>query len=491
MSNERTPVIVGVGELSERPASLDRAREPADLMAEALRLAEHDAGAPLLQRIDGLEIINQISWPYADTCAAVSMRLASGSRECTYHPVGGQTPILAVHRAALAIQEGRWRSAAICGAEAEASVALARQTAFELAWSPAVPDFKPIRGAYYQRPIARSLDFATPAHVYPFYEYATRKAWNQSLADAERESGTIWANNAAIARGREAAWLKREIDASEIVRASPENRMIAWPYTKLMMANPRVNQGAAVIMCSLGLARELGIARDRLIYVRGGAAADERRDYLERETFDRSEAMEWALEEARSLCGNESLTAAELYSCFPVVPKMARRVLGLEPDAQLTVTGGLTFFGAPLNNYMTHGAVAMVERLRRSGGNGLLYGQGEYVTKHHALLLSSLRPEAPLTSEYRRPEPKPPAPISETYTGAAMGKAATILYDRDGSVRHGGAIVRTADGQNMLTRIPRSDEPTLRAVTSETSIVGQIGHIRTAADGIPEWSVWR
>ncbi len=26
-----------------------------------------------------------------------------------------------------------------------------------------------------------------------------------------------------------------------------------------------------------------------------------------------------------------------------------------------TVTGGLTFFGAPLNNYMTHAAVAMVQ----------------------------------------------------------------------------------------------------------------------------------
>ena len=489
MSDERTPVIVGVGELSDRPASLAQAREPADLMVEALRRAERDAGAPLLQRIDGLEIINQISWPYADTCAAVGTRLVSGSFDCTYHPVGGQTPMLAVHRAALAIQEGRWRTAAICGAEAESSVALARQTGTELPWSPSIPDFKPVRGADYQRPIARSLDFATPAHVYPFYEYATRKAWRQSLGDAERESGTIWANNAAIARGREAAWLQRDIDAADIVKISAGNRMIAWPYTKLMMANPRVNQGAAILMCSRAHARELGIAEDRFIYVRGGAAADERRDYLERETYAHSPAMEWVLGQTRALWGDETLSAAELYSCFPVVPKMARRVLGLAPDSPLSVAGGLTFFGAPLNNYMTHTAVAMVERLRAAGGNGLLYGQGEYVTKHHALLLSSMPPPAPLASDYRRPEPEVPAPVSESYSGAAMGQTATILYNRDGSVRHGGVIVRTADGQNMLARIPRSDEPTLGVITSETSVVGQIGHVRLASDGVPEWSM--
>ena len=59
--------------------------------------------------------------------------------------------------------------------------------------------------------------------------------------------------------------------------------------------------------------------------------------------------------------------AIELYSCFPCVPKMARRTLGLGPDVQPTVTGGLTFFGAPLNTYMTHAACAMVRSLRDGG----------------------------------------------------------------------------------------------------------------------------
>ena len=87
----------------------------------------------------------------------------------------------------------------------------------------------------------------------------------------------------------------------------------------------------------------------------------------------------------------KAFDAIELYSCFPCVPKMARRTLGLGADVQPTVTGGLTFFGAPLNTYMTHAACAMVRKLRDGAKLGLLYGQGGFVTKHHALVLSRRR----------------------------------------------------------------------------------------------------
>ena len=45
-------------------------------------------------------------------------------------------------------------------------------------------------------------------------------------------------------------------------------------------------------------------------------------------------------------------------------------------DVKPTVAGGLTFFGAPLNTYMTHAACAMVRKLRNGAKLGLLYGQG-------------------------------------------------------------------------------------------------------------------
>src|SRR6202030_1547312 len=95
----------------------------------------------------------------------------------------------------------------------------------------------------------------------------------------------------------------------------------------------------------------------------------------------------------------KAFDAIELYSCFPCVPKMARRTLGLGTDVEPTVTGGLTFFGAPLNTYMTHAACAMVRTLRGGARLGLLYGQGGFVTKHHGLVLSRQAPAAPLAQD--------------------------------------------------------------------------------------------
>src|SRR5205807_8690761 len=167
-------------------------------------------------------------------------------------------------------------------------------------------------------------------------------------------------------------------------------------YTKLMVANPTVNTGGAILMTSLAKARAAGIAEERLIYPVGGASAEEPRDYLLRDQFYESHPQNAVLEAVMDLVGGsgKAFDAIELYSCFPCVPKMARRTLGLGADVQPTVTGGLTFFGAPLNTYMTHAACAMVRKLRDGANLGLLYGQGGFVTKHHALVLSRQRPVA-------------------------------------------------------------------------------------------------
>ena len=157
-------------------------------------------------------------------------------------------------------------------------------------------------------------------------------------------------------------------------------------------------------MTGLAKARAAGIAEDRLIHVLGGASAEEPRDYLIRDQFFESHPQNAVLKAVMDLVGGDgkAFDAIELYSCFPCVPKMARRTLGLGSDVQPTVTGGLTFFGAPLNTYMTHAACAMVRKLRDGGKLGLLYGQGGFVTKHHALVLSRSAGEAAAGAGHQR-----------------------------------------------------------------------------------------
>ena len=229
-----------------------------------------------------------------------------------------------------------------------------------------------------------------------------------------------------------------------------------------MVANPTVNMGAAVLMTSLAKARAAGIPEHRLIHVWGGASAEEPRDYLIRDQFFQSHPQNAVLGAVMDLVGGDgrAFDAIELYSCFPCVPKMARRTLGLGPDVQPTVTGGLTFFGAPLNTYMTHAACAMVRKLRNGAKLGLLYGQGGFVTKHHGLVLSRQAPPAPLAqdtsvqAEADRHRGAVPDFVTEA-SGKGSVESFTVLYGRNNEIEHGVVMLRTPDNARALARVPR------------------------------------
>jgi hypothetical protein len=172
---------------------------------------------------------------------------------------------------------------------------------------------------------------------------------------------------------------------------------------------------------------------------------------------------------------------------------MARRTLGLGADVAPTVTGGLTFFGAPLNDYMLHATAAMIRRLRSDAGMGLLYGQGEFVTKHHALVLSSARSHRALDQDYsvagdaeKRRGPVPPTVIPAD--GTAVLETATVLYRRDGTVDHGVVILRTDDGARTMAAVAPDDRATLAAIVDQDRYpVGRNGTI--AAGDVPRWAI--
>ena len=187
--------------------------------------------------------------------------------------------------------------------------------------------------------------------------------------------------------------------------------------------------------------------------------------------------------------------AIELYSCFPCVPKMARRTLGLGPDVQPTVTGGLTFFGAPLNTYMTHAACAMVRKLRERGKLGLLYGQGGFVTKHHGVVLSREAPKQALSqdtsvqAEADRAKGAVPEFVTEA-SGKGKAESFTVIYKGKGEVEHGVVMLRTEQDARALARVPANDAATLAHLRNmDRTPVGTLGNIVTAEDGVLEWRV--
>ena len=493
---DRTPVIVGIGEITDRPNEITDGLEPLALLVEALRRAEADSGTTLLGEIESLDVVNFLSWRYREPEKLLSSRLGIRPKHAYYGPVGGESPIRYLHEAAQRIARGECSVAAVCGAEAQGTATRAERAGVALPWTPFAHDVEePKRGAAFQKPMAVKLGVFRPVSVYPFYEAATSAHWGQTPREAMTESGVLWSAYSDVAAENPNAWGKRRYAPDEITTPSAGNRLIAWPYTKLMVANPSVNMGGALLMTSLARARAAGIAESRMIHVLGGASAEEPRDYLERDQFVESHAQNAVLAAAKDLAGGQAhaFDAIELYSCFPCVPKMARRTLGLAANLPPTVTGGLTFFGAPLNSYMTHAACAMVRRLRVGARLGLLYGQGGFVTKHHALVLSRQAPSEPLAQETSvqgeadRRRGQVPAFVTEA-SGAAEVESFTAIYGKANDVEHGVVMLRTTDRSRALARVPAHDRRTLAHLLDMDRIpIGSSGAIFRADDGVLEW----
>jgi acetyl-CoA C-acetyltransferase len=498
LPEDRIPVIVGVGEIVDRPKDIAAGLEPLTLLEEALKRAEADSGAALLGEIGSLDVVNFLSWRYRDPERQLAARLGAKPAHLYYGPVGGESPIRYLHEAAQRIARGECSVAAVCGAEAQSTATKAQRAGIDLPWTPFAHDVEePKRGAAFQKPLAVTLGVFRPITVYPLYESATSAHWGQTPREALRESGELWSTYAHVASENPNSWLKKRFTADEITTPTPENRLIAWPYTKLMVANPTVNMGGALLMTSLAKARAAGVREDRLIYPLGGASAEEPRDYLVRDQFYESRSQTAVLTAVMDLVEGDGkkFDAIELYSCFPCVPKMARRTLGLGPDVQPTVTGGLTFFGAPLNTYMTHAACAMVRKLRNGAKLGLLYGQGGFVTKHHGLVLSCEAPKQALTqdtsvqAEGDRNRRKVPDFVTQA-SGKGKVESFTVIYRGNGEVEHGVTMLRTVDDRRTLGRVPASDEKTLAHLRNmERTPVATLGDIVMADDGVPEWRV--
>src|SRR5438309_6269612 len=274
--DHRIPVIVGVGEIVDRPKEIVEGLEPLALLVEALKRAEQDSGGKLLGEIQSLDVVNFLSWRYREPEKLLAGCLGIKPEHCYYGPVGGESPIRYLHEAAQRIARGECSVAAVCGAEAQSTATKAERAGVTPPWTPFAHDVEePKRGAAFQKPLAVKLGVFRPVTVYPFYEAASSAHWGQTPREAMAESGTLWSRYSEAAAQNPNAWLKRRYTPDEITTPTADNRLIAWPYNKLMVANPSANMGGALLLTSLPKARAAGIAEDKLVYPLGGSSAEE------------------------------------------------------------------------------------------------------------------------------------------------------------------------------------------------------------------------
>ncbi|NMN99972.1 hypothetical protein HH308_01935 [Gordonia sp. TBRC 11910] len=478
-SDDRTPVIVGVGQLrANRGRDPRAARSPLDLLLDAIGRAAVDSGVPdIVKRADTIGTTDVASWGYDDLPAIVGREIGARPTQFISGPMGGNQPGQILDDVAAAITAGTSSVAILGGAEAVASLRAVLASGSMPDWSPgslARVDVSEIASATMMR-----YHLGLPVRCYPLYENAFRAYRGLNYADVQAESAQLFADFTTVAARQAAAWDPAVRTAADIGTVTPGNRMVCQPYPVRMNAQIGVDQAAAVIVTSVAVARDAGIDESDWIYVRSAAGAAEPVDIMSRNDFHSCPALATALETALRRAGitASDLAVLDIYSCFPIVVKLAAQVLGRPLDARLTATGGLSAFGGPGNNYSTHALVAVTERLRSQGGAGLVYANGGMLTKHHAVVLDSRRPTEPFSGGAASSNVRDHPPIVEPHTGIGTVETYTVEFDRDGEPVRGWVIGRTAGGRFPAIIVDRETRAEL--LREDVEPIGRRGTLST------------
>ncbi len=265
MIDPRTPVLVGYGQVNQRES--DPATEPIDLMEQAARVA---ADPRVLESVDSVRIVNLLSWRYPNPGLLLAQRIRAQHAESRYTPIGGNVPQSLVNQACIDIQRGSVDTVLIAGAETWRTRTKVRRAGGTLNWTKQDESVAAPAGADEQfamaGPVEIKIHLDRPAFVYPLFEQALRISAGETPEAHRRRIGELWARFSEVAQGNPHAWTREAVSAEDIWQPSPDNRMISWPYTKLMNSNNMVDQGAALVLTSVEKATYLQIPSDRWVF---------------------------------------------------------------------------------------------------------------------------------------------------------------------------------------------------------------------------------
>ena len=396
--NPNTPVIIGVSQVLQRVKDLNDAKEPVDLMVEAaLKAADDCKQSNLLKHIESVRVVRGW-WRYEQPAGYVAKKLGCGNAELVGTCYGGNMVQCALNTTALDIINGEKTLVLLTGAETGNSAAKAKKSGKQLPIKDTHGEYDRVIGQEEsmsgEAELARGI--RQPIQMYPIFENALRYHERESINAHQTKVAKMWAGFSKVATRNPNAWITEAFDADAIRTPSEKNRMVSFPYPKLMNSNNSVDMASAIIICSVARAKELGIDESKWVFPWVGTDAHDTYTVSERDNLYSSPAIRIAGKRALELAGLSvsDLDFVDVYSCFPVAVQVAAKELGLSLDRELTVTGGLTFGGGPLNNYVMHSIARTVELLRENPGKkGFVTANGGFLTKHSFGIYSADAPE--------------------------------------------------------------------------------------------------
>lgn len=437
--NPRTPVLVGAGQFLQKPDNPVDAIEPVSMMQAALEAAAQDAGAASLLSDATHTWIVKGAWPYPDPGGLLRDRFKNNSRT-GLSTDGGNTPQSLVNKACVRISNGDANIVLIAGAEGIWSRRRAKRAGERIAYtdqSPTSPDETLGKDVTMSHEVELERGFAMPINFYPIFESAFRASRGESIEDHRNRISKLWATFNKVAVSNPYSWVRNPMTAEEIKQPDNGNRLVGFPYTKAMNSNWDLDQAAALILCSAEAAEAAGVPKDRWLFPHAGTDGADTNFVSNRQNLFSSPAIRVAGNRVLELAGvtANSVDHVDLYSCFPSAVQIAATELGLDLDKQLTQTGGLTFAGGPLNNYVTHSIATMANVLRDDPGSiGLCSANGGYITKHAFGVYSTTPPSTDFQHEDCQNEIDsfPTKQLDAEYVGPATIEAYTIMHGASG-----------------------------------------------------------
>ena len=443
MNKKKIPVVIGVGQFTQRKGS-SQPLDPLRLMIKTSQQAIEDTNVNgLVDFIDAVYMVNNISWSYEDAPGELSEKLNITPKEKVYLGYGGNSPQELINRAAKAIFNGTHRVVLITGGEASYTGSKIIKNTLPKGWPPYKTPKYLEKNSYGEiSDFEKLYAFGRAAIPYAIFESAIRTISKRSLEDHAKYLGDLFARFSEVASKNPFSWTQIYYEAEEISTPSPNNRYITYPYTMRMCANNFVDQSASVIVTSLEVVEQLKMDPKHCVYLMGSADLNNIHEITRRPLLYDSPAIREGFKLALKQAGLtlDDIDKFDIYSCFPSIVGIIMRELGIKKDdpRNLTITGGLPYFGAPLSVYSLHAIVRAVEMIRDNHSlNIMVLANGGYNSGESVGIYGSNPPHIPWSVrddtiiQQSILEKKLPPPM-EKANGSITIDAYTIMYDRSG-----------------------------------------------------------
>ncbi|MCJ7673445.1 MAG: hypothetical protein MUP67_15585 [Acidimicrobiia bacterium] len=363
----RTPVIVGVGVASQHLDEPGAGVEALELMITAASHAGADSGAVgILREVQRVAVPNG-TWAYTDPGRVIANRIGAPGAESVLVQAGIPQQTL-LNDAHAAIRDGALDVALVVGGEAGRRAALARRagvTVIDSVQDTAPDEFRVPTGEIITR-IEIEGGIASVMAPYALIDSALRHAEGRTVDEHRDDIARLWAGFNTVAGQFPHAAFPEPRDASFLREPSEQNRPYAFPYNKWHCAQSSVDQAAAILVCSLDAAIRHGVEPEQIVFPLVALESSFMLPISKRRDIHGWPGMEVLGQAAAAHLDHplSDIELVEIYSCFPAAVRVQQRALGLPADGVPTITGGESFAGGPVNNFVLQATAAMIERLR-------------------------------------------------------------------------------------------------------------------------------